>query len=169
VATVAVGLVSGCSEPDKPGTLPSTTPVSTSSTASPSPSPSTPEQQVEAAVRTYYAELARAIRTSSTSKLEPLLTRGCPCYGSVTAIKKQKVHKRRAPGTQIVVTSVKVHDVIQKTAAAEVTYDVNAYDVVGSDGKVFSHVPARRDRVDLSFVMRGDAWILTNLFNLGAR
>ena len=63
VALVVIALTgAGCSDdPPEAGGLPSNSP-SPSSTSS-SPTPATPEEQVEAAVRAYYAELTRAART----------------------------------------------------------------------------------------------------------
>ena len=56
----AAGLTACSGSDPEPGTLspsPSPSPSPSSSTASASPSATTPEQQIEAAVRTYYAEL----------------------------------------------------------------------------------------------------------------
>ncbi len=62
-------LIVGCSgdEPEAGRLTP--TPTSSSPTSiDPSPTPTTPEQQVEAAVRTYYAELTRAAQTEDISR-----------------------------------------------------------------------------------------------------
>jgi hypothetical protein len=166
-ALVAVVLVAGCSDPDKPGTVPRTT--SSPTTSSPSPSPTSTEDQVEAAVRAYYAELERAIQTNDTSRLKELAQPSCPCYGSVRSINKAAREKRQTPGIKITVVKVAVHDVFGATAGADVAYDVNAYDVLNRNGVVESRVPARKDRLDLSFVKSEDKWILANLFNLGGR
>ena len=56
---LGLAVVSCTDEPD-PGTIKSPSPTPSSSSAS--PTPSTPEAQIEAAVRAYYAELTRAAR-----------------------------------------------------------------------------------------------------------
>src|SRR5215203_2157406 len=78
-------LVPGCTDdPEEPGTLPtrsqSPTPTTTSA------SPDTPEEEVEAAVRAYYAELTRAAQTNETEQLRAMVTRRCPCYRPIRVI-----------------------------------------------------------------------------------
>jgi hypothetical protein len=91
-----LGLVGGCSDPDQPSTLPSDTPTPTSSSAS--PTPSTPEQEIEAAVRAYYAELQRAAQTNDTSVLKTMSTKGCPCYRPVRVIDRSQASAQLVGG-----------------------------------------------------------------------
>jgi hypothetical protein len=161
--------LSGCSDPAPAGTVPTSTPTKASSPPAPSPSATSPEQQVEAAVRTYYAELTKAAQTNDTTRLKQLMDESCPCYGAVRAIDSDATKGRSTPKARWTVVSVNVHDLAGATAAAEVSFDVNAYNLVDKDGTVISRVAARRDRVDLSFGKRQDAWILANVFNLGGR
>ncbi len=56
-AIVSLALVAGCTDDAEPGTLKTATATPTSTTAA--PTPTTPEAQIEAAVRAYYAELTR--------------------------------------------------------------------------------------------------------------
>jgi hypothetical protein len=167
VAAVAVGLAAGCSDPDRPGTLPKTSPVPVSSTASPRPTPSTPAQQVEAAVRTYYAELQAASRSNNTKTLRTLIAQNCPCFRAVQVIEKNVTQGERTPEARITVTGVHVHDLIGKTAAAEVKTTDSAYDVLRGDSAIVDHIPAATTHVDLSLVQNTQGrWIVTNLFNL---
>lgn len=160
----SVVLIGGCSDPpEKAGRVPAGTP---SSNSAPSPTATPVEAQVEAAVRAYYAELARAVRTGETGGLKERVRRSCPCYGSVRSIDRLASKNQSAPKAHIEVSSINVHDVIARSAGAEVSYDVPSYDLVERNGTVVSHIPARRDHVDLSLVSDGGAWMITNVFNL---
>jgi predicted lipid-binding transport protein (Tim44 family) len=147
--------------------VPRTTPTPT--TSSPSPSPTSTEDQVEAAVRAYYAELIEAVRTGDPTELKPLVDRNCPCYRAVEVIEQNSAKGHKTPDAELSVVSVRVHDVEGKTSAAEVSFDASAYDVVDSAGTVVERIPARKSRVDLSLVENDTRWIVTNLFNLGGR
>ena len=164
VALVATVLLVGCSDPDQPGTAPRTT--STPTTGTPSPTPTTAEQQVEAAVRTYYAELNRAVQTNDASKLKTLIDKNCPCYNAVKVIERNASENERTPDALFTLQSVRVHDVVGSTAAAQVKYAVSAYDVLDADDDVVTHIKAQRSHFDLSFVRSGSDWILANLFDL---
>ena len=163
-ALVAAVLVAGCSDPDQPGTVPRTTPPPT--TMSPNPSPTSTEAQVEAAVRAYYAELTKASSSNDTSALKRLVQRGCPCYQPITVIDKGAARGERAPDAAWKVKSVRVHDVLGKTAAAEVKYHVTAYDVLDASGKVVTHIGPDNSHLDLSLVESSEGWILSNVFDL---
>ncbi|MDQ1620841.1 MAG: hypothetical protein QOE19_3410 [Actinomycetota bacterium] len=159
---------SGCSDDtEKPGTIPTPRPTESSTASTPTPTPV--EAQVEAAFRAYYGELTRAISTGRTGRLKTTMQPSCPCYRSARSIDKLAAKDQWAPEAQITVISVNVHDVIAKSAAAEVSYDVSAYDLVEMSGKVVSHVPPRKDHVALSLLKVSDRWILANVFNLGGR
>jgi hypothetical protein len=163
VVSAALVVVSGCSdEPDKPGTLPS--PKATSSSAS--PTPDTPEEQVEAAVRAYYAELTRAAQTNDTTRLKTMVTRGCPCYRPIRVIEKGAARGEITPNAEWTVHSIRVHDIEGDTALADVHYEVSAYDVVDETGEVLGRVEAQNSRYDLSLIQGPNGWVIGNLFNL---
>jgi hypothetical protein len=168
VVAVLLLAAAACSDDPPPaGAVKTPTPSVQSSTPTPTETPV--EQQVEAAVRAYYAELTRAIQTGNTSRLKIMLLNNCPCYGSVRSIDRLAVKNQRAPGARIDVVGLKAHDIIAHSASAEVSYNVSAYDLVSRGGGVQSHIGARRDHVDLSLILRGDQWLIANVFNLGGR
>ena len=163
--TIILGLaVVSCTDEPEPGTI--DTPSATPSSSSASPTPSTPEAQIEAAVRAYYAELTRAAQTNDTSKLATMVSRGCPCYGVVRAINKSETAGRTTPDAAWSVDSVRVHDIKGKTGLADVEYTVSAYDVINAKGKVIADYPETQSHVDLSLVASDGAWIIGNLFDL---
>src|SRR4051812_23010987 len=165
-AVVSLALVAGCSDDPKPGTL--KTPAATPTSTTASPTPTTPEAQIEAAVRAYYAELTRGIQTSNADRLRPLVTKGCPCFNAVTTIETNAAKGRRGPDARVNVHSIRVHDLDGRLALAEVHYDVNAYPLVNEKGQVLSRIPARSDLVDLSVVQnKSGQWIVANVFDLG--
>jgi len=166
VALVAGLLLVGCSDPDEPATFPRTSDSPTPTSSSPSPTPTTPEAQVEVAVRTYYAELNRALQSNDVSDLKPLVDKGCPCYNAVKIIERNSVEKERTPDAAFSLKSVRVHDIFGTTAAAEVKYEVSAYDVIAEDGEIVTRIKAQRSHYDLSLVRTEAGWILANLFNL---
>ena len=162
---LGLALVS-CTDDPKPGTV--GTPTATPSSSAPSPTPSTPEAQIEAAVRAYYAELTRGIQTSNADRLRPLVTKGCPCFNAVTTIEDNAAKGRRGPDARVNLRSVRVHDLEGNVALAEVRYDVNAYPLINEKGRVLSRIPARSDLVDLSVVRSNSGqWIVANVFDLG--
>jgi hypothetical protein len=159
----APGLV-GCTGSDpKPATIstPPTTPAPST------PSATSPAQQVEAAVRAYYAELTHAAQTNDTSVLKTLTTKGCPCYRSVGVITKNVAQGEKTPDANFRVVSIRVHDLQSTDAAAEVRTHGSAYDVIRGS-KVVDHVDATNSHLDLSLVKSSDGkWIIGNEFNLG--
>src|SRR3954463_5516116 len=163
-AVVSLALVAGCSDDPKPGTLKTPTATPTSTTAS--PTPTTPEAQIEAAVRAYYAELTRAAQTNDTSRLKKMTSRACPCYRPVTVIEAGAKRGETTPEASWSVESLRVHDLDGRSAVAEVKYGVTAYDVLDKDGDVVGSVPARKNHYDLSVVQNGDGqWIIANVFD----
>jgi dihydropteroate synthase len=155
-----------CSDPP-PAANPPKVSTAGSATRSATPTPTTPEQEVEAAVRAYYAELTRAAQTNDTTRLKQMIDRNCPCYGTVRALEAATSRGERTPDVEIRLRSVSVHDVIEGTSAAEVLYEVNSYNLLGSDGEVLNRVPARADHVDLSLIRTASRWIVANTVNLG--
>ena len=162
-------VLAGCSEPDQPGTVPPATSTPSTTTSTPSPTVTSAKQQVEAAVRTYYAELITGVQTNDATMLEPLIDQNCPCYRAVEVIERNAAKRHRTPDAELSVVSVRVHDIFGQTAAAEVSFDSSSYDVVDAEGKVVETIPARKSRVDLSLVQVNGMWIISNLFNLGGR
>jgi hypothetical protein len=165
-ALVAAVVLVGCSDPDQPSTLPRTTPTPT--TSSPSPTPTSTEEQVEAAVRAYYAELNRALQTNDVAKLKTLVDKNCPCYNAVQVIERNAMERERTPDAAFSLRSVRVHDVAGKTAAAEVKYSVSAYDVLDANDRVVTHIKKQSSHFDLSLVHTDSGWVLANLFDLEA-
>ena len=160
-----VGIVGGCSDLDQRSTLPSDTPTPTSSSAS--PTPATPEQEIEAAVRAYYAELQRAARTNDTSELRGLTTRQCPCFRPVQVIEGNRKKGRTTPDATFGVTRVRVHNLEGRSAIVEVATSDAAYDVMDSSGTVIGRVSARNHLLDLTVVRDDDGrWIIVNEFDL---
>ena len=164
IALVAGLLLVGCSEPDEPGTITRTTPTPT--TSSPSPTPTTPEAQVEAAVRAYYDEITRAVRTNDASKLKRMVEKSCPCYNAVEVVEGHAARGETSPDTKFTLQSVRVHDITGRLAAAEVRYKVNAYDVFDSSGEAVASIEAQRSHFDLSLAQTDAGWIIVNLFDL---
>ena len=165
VALFMVVVLIGCSEePEPPGSLPSTAPAPTSSSGS--STPQSPKQEVEAAVRAYYAELTRAAQTNDTSKLRTMVTKGCPCYEPIRIIERGAKRGEKAPDAKWIVRSVDVHDVNGRTAVAEVRYDVSGYDVIDESGEVLGHVKPQKSHFDLSLIRAPHGWIIGNLVEL---
>ena len=166
--TAALLVVAGCSdEPDEPGTLPSSrqSPSATSTSAS----PATPEEEVEAAVRAYYAELTRAAQTNDVSALKELMTKGCPCYRAVRVISENERQGETTPDAHFRLTSLRVHDLEGDTALAEVRTQDPAYEVIDEGGEVVDRVSSQETHLDLSLVRVEDGrWIIGNWFNLDA-
>ena len=167
VAVLLLAATACSGDPPPAGAVETPTPSVQSNTPSPTATPV--EQQVEAAVRAYYAELAHATQTNDTTRLSLLLSKGCPCYNSVRIIQDNRRRGRSGPDAQINVVKIDPHDVIGKTAGVVVEIRAATYDLVDKQGDVVSHIRARSYKVDLSFVSTNDAWILHNVFNLAAR
>jgi hypothetical protein len=150
------------------GSDPTPATISTPPTPAPStPSATSPAQQVEAAVRAYYAELTRAAQTNDTSVLKTLTTKGCPCYRSVTVIDRNARRGYQTPDASFSVVGITVHDVEPKNAAAQVRTSEAPYDVIDKSDKKIGHVSTRRRFLDLSLVQAPSGqWIIANEFDL---
>lgn len=169
VLAVGLGLLVSCSDPAQPSSLPSDAPGATGSSASPSVTVSaTPEDEVEAAVRAYYAELTRAAQTNDTSELRAMTTTVCPCYRPVRVIERNQAMGRRTPDASFQLAKVRIHDLEGRSALAEVKTIEEAYKVLGESNRVVGRVPARRHLLDLTLVQDDtERWIIANEFNLG--
>lgn len=158
--------LSGCSEPVPAAKVPRSSVAPTTATSSPSPTKLTAEQEVEAAVRNYYAELTRASQTNDTSKLKTLMDKNCPCYRAVRVIEKGAQRGEKTSGFDLRLERVRVHDVVASSAAAKVTYNVSSHAVIDSAGNPVERFPAETGHVDLSLVNVSNKWIVTNELNL---
>ena len=164
---LGVALFAGCSDDDPQAGELTPTPTTSSTTATPTPSATTPEQQVEGAVRTYYAELTKAAQTNDTTTLKTLTTKGCPCFRAAGVIDKNREQGETTPDASFVPTSVRIHDLEETTAGAEVRTEDSAYDVM-RDGEVVDHIAAVKTHLDLSLIKTTDGhWVIANEVNLG--
>jgi hypothetical protein len=168
IVTLVMGAAACSGDPPPAGAVKSSTPTASSATPTPTPSVTPVDQQIEAAVRAYYAELVRATKTNDTTGLTLLVNKACPCYKSVRTIQDNRRRGRSGPAAHITVDKVDPHDLIGITAGAVVAFRAAAYNLVDRQGNVVTHIRARSYRVDLSFVSTDGAWILHNVFNLAA-
>ena len=157
IAVLLLAATACSGDPPPAGAVDTPTPSVQSST----PTPTTPtpvEQQVEAAVRAYYAELTRAAQTKDTSRLKTMSRTGCPCSGSVRSIDKTRKIGHKIPDAAWTVESSKVHDVIAHSAGARSGIDVAGLRRLRSCGKVrVTSVAQREMHVDLHLITRGEA------------
>ena len=173
LACCLLPIMTSCSpDPTPPGTLPSdtaspTTLSSTSSATPSSPKPTSAEEEVEAAVRAYYAELTRAAQTNETTKLKRMVTKGCPCFRPVKVIERASRRGEKTPDAAWTIRSLRVHDVGPTNARAEVKYSVTAYDVVDPSGEVIATVGAQSSHFDLSLIADSDRWVIDNVIDMG--
>jgi len=162
----ALVAVAGCAgDPERPGTVPSKAAPSPTS-SSPSTSPQTIEEEVEAAVRAYFEELNRASETNDTTRLKTLSSRNCPCYRTVRVINQIADDGERLQGLRWELRSLRVHDVLGRTAQVEVKFDTTRHRVVTASGKTVQRVPASSNRQDWSVIEGEDGWIITNIIDL---
>jgi hypothetical protein len=164
VAVLLLAATACSGDPPPAGEVETPTPSVQSTTPSPTATPV--EQQVEAAVRAYYAELTRAAQTNDTSTLKTMVMKSCPCHNAVRIIEHNTQIGRTTPDATFSLHSVKVHDITGRAASAEVRYDVSGYNVFGADGTVKAHVAAQSSHLDLSLLDVGEAWLVANTFDL---
>lgn len=170
---LALGAVlAACSDDgDKPQVLPSVTTPSPTPSKSPAPSVSPTGSDasaagVEAFIKSYYAEINRAIETGDVSTLTSYSVPACPCRRLVESI-REKTTGSRIQGGEFTLSTVSPHDVTPTLAGAEVLYDVAKAEVVKSDGRVIETVkaaPGARD--DISVVRYNDRWLVSNVLIL---
>src|SRR3954466_8045993 len=84
VVALMMGAAACSGDPPPAGAVKTPTPTMHSTTPTPTETPVA--EQVETAVRAYYAELTRAAQTNDTSKLKTMLMKSCPCYRAVRVI-----------------------------------------------------------------------------------
>lgn len=176
-AVLAALLAAGCGGGgDKPFALPSRTstpPVATASqsgspdpSASVSVSPSTQAQQVEQAVRNYFAVANEATRTGNTAPLAALSVPTCGCRQLVRYIDGE-YHKGHIEGSTVSVVSIDPVELRTRLAATNVTFHVDAARTVGPDGKIISTATAgsATDRMIL-VENENDQWIVSDVVNV---
>jgi len=153
---IAAGMTA-CSSAKSDSAPTKLSPAAASPVASPSPS-LTPEAQVEAAVRNYFATANEAIATGDTGKLLSLSRPSCQCRKLVDEI--AYIHdKGHADGGQFQLTSVAVQDMHGDTVAADVQYNVSGYKIIDPRGQVVKQYSAGSGR-DLVSLFRQDArWL----------
>jgi hypothetical protein len=164
IAATLLGAAACSADPPHPGSVATSTP--TVSSSSPTPTVTPVAQQVENAVRAYYAELTRAAQTNDTSTLRTMLMKSCPCHNAVRILDHNTKVGRTTPDASFSLQSVKIHDITGMAASAEVRYSVSGYDVLGRDGTVKAHVSPQSSHLDLSLLEVGDAWLVANTFDL---
>lgn len=162
----ALVALAGCADdPKQPGKVPSEAAPSPSS-SSPSSTRQTIEEQVEAFVREYLTELELAAQTNETDRLKTMVTRTCPCYRAVRVINRYKQRGESAPEARVRLKSIRVHDVLGRSAQVEARYDISRYDVIDRQGKVITTIPRRPYHVDLSVIESPDGWLISNVVDL---
>jgi hypothetical protein len=158
--------ITGCSGSEPKVGHVTGSPTPTSSTASPSTTATTPEQQIEATMRDYFAVTNEAFKTGDVDKLRRFSTSGCPCRRAANSIESTINSGGHFEGIRYDVTSVRVHDLRGNTAIAEVKALLPAYKVFDGDGKVTENSKGGRLHTDYSMVRSGDRWIIGNAVNL---
>jgi hypothetical protein len=168
IVTLLLGAAACSSDPTPAGSVTPSSPTPSNDTPSSSPSPTeTPvEQQIEAAVRAYYAELTRAAQTNDTSKLKTMLAKTCPCYRAVRVIDAGARKGQGTPDAKWTLDSVRAHDITGSAGVAEVKYRVTAYDVLDKSGRAIDRIGRHSSHFDLSLVQVDTRWIVANVFDL---
>jgi hypothetical protein len=165
VAVLLLAAAACSDDPPQAGAVKTPTPSAQSSTPTPTETPV--EQQVEAAVRAYYAELTRAAQTNDTSTLKTMVAVGCPCYRAIRVIDGDRKRGETTPDAIFQLVSVQVHDVIASSASAETRTRDSAYRVLDRTGAVIDRIDAARTHLDLALIRNADGqWKVTNLFDL---
>lgn len=172
LALALSAVLAGCTgDGDKPQTLP--TIKSPSPAASPSPPMTTAAptsdmsaRGVEAFIRSYYAEINRAIETGDVKALTSYSIPACPCRRLVASIMAKSAGSS-IRGGHFTIHVVSPHDVMPTLAGAQVLYDVEEAKVVKPDGTVVQTVKAESGaRDDLSLVRSNGKWLVANVFLL---
>jgi hypothetical protein len=157
--------VAGCGSDPKPKVLPSLS-STPSTTATSTTSPGSVEAEVEAAVRHYFDVATKAFSSGHTAELASLSIPGCGCRKLVDGIKAMNTQGHHAVGIAYIVDTVRVHDVIGDTAAAEVTFHVPPYTELDDSGSEIARHERHDSRDDLSLTRSGSRWLITNAVKL---
>ncbi len=164
-ALVAAVLLAGCSDPDRPGTVPRSSPTVT--TSSPSPTPTSVEAQVEALMSAYFSAANEMFKTGQVTQVQAFTSDTCPCRKISNDVRRVVSTGGRYEGASYKVTFIKAHDVAGATAAAEVKAAVSPYKVIAGSGKTIEDSPGGLLHTDYSLVQQGNRWIIVNAVNLG--
>jgi hypothetical protein len=165
IAVLALG-AAGCSDdPEKPGTIPAPSPTESSTASTPTATPV--EAQVEAIMRAYFAAANRMFQTGSVAELRSFSDASCPCRKITRDVEKVATGGGKYRGTRYELAKIRVHDINNQSALAEVEAHVPAYTVIDGSGKVIENSGGGTLHTDFSLVRRGDRWIVANAVNLG--
>jgi hypothetical protein len=165
---LALGSIAGlaaCSDDDpKPGHVQGPTSASTTS----SPSPTTPEAQIEATMRAYFAAANEMFKTGNVAEIRSFSTDGCSCRQITRRVERVVREGGEYRGTAYLDVRIRVHDVDAATGVAEVTATVPPYTVVSASGKVLEDSRGGTLHTDYSLVRQEDGkWIIGDAFDLG--
>jgi len=167
LAVVLSATVAGCSSSDgeKPRalpTIPTATPSSTSPTPLASATADTSAASVVAFIKSYYAEINRAIETGDVSALTSYSVPACPCRRLVSSI-KEKSTGTKIRGGHFTLGGISPHDVTPTLAGVVVTFDVARAEVVKADGTIVDTIEAAKGaKDDLSLVLHNGSWLVAN-------
>jgi len=170
---LALGAVlAACSDDgDKPQVLPSVSTPSPTPSQSPAPSVSPTGSDasaagVEAFIKSYYAEINKAISTGKVDSLRQLSVPGCGCRQLVDFIANGNGGPN-VTGGRFAIRDIATHDVTATLAGAKVTYDVAAAEIHDSSGRVVKRLPAyTAAQDDISIVRHGSAWLVAEVVEL---
>jgi hypothetical protein len=163
---LAVLVAAGCSDdPPEAGRLPGDSPSPSSSSAS--RTPGTPEEQIEATMRAYFAAFNEAFKTGDVSHLTAFSVDGCPCRDSAERIERTHQSGGRYEGAAYKIESIKVHDIAGRSALAEVIATVGPYKIYNGDGEVTEDSQGGRLHTDYSLVQQESGnWVIGNSLDL---
>jgi len=165
ILLLAAGTLPACSEATPAAKAPRRSATSTA-TSSPTPTKLTPEQEVEATIRAYFATANEMFRTGDVESLRRFSVENCPCRKITNDVEEVVRRGGHYDGSKYVVRRVSVHDVAAASAAAEVVADVPPYKVFAGSGQVLEDSGGGKLHTDFSLVKKGDRWIITNAVNL---
>jgi hypothetical protein len=151
------------------GRVPTGSASQTGSPTAASPQPTSVQQEVEAAVRNYYAELTRAAGTLDTRQLRRMALTSCSCLGSARAIERVAAKRHRYSAAVWSVRSVRVEEVVGSAALVTVRYVVSAFAVLDRNSRVIERFPRRRATHSLSLVLVEDRWLMGSVVALENR
>lgn len=167
---LAAGLMtvlSACSDPAQPATLP--TKSATATTAAPTtstPAPPTAEEEVEQFIRDYYAELTRAGRTHDVSKLKTFSTKGCPCYKYVRNLRAAEEAGYTTPKIEWRIVELVVREINEVDAVVGVVHQLGPYEVLNRNGRVVKRFGPRTSNLDYSLIKGPNGWFIGNTVDL---
>ncbi|MDX6224928.1 MAG: hypothetical protein QOE64_1304 [Frankiales bacterium] len=158
---LVLGLVAGCGGS---GGSPRTLPPLASATLSPSPSPTpslTPDQQVLAAVRAYYAAVNHAAATSDTAGVLATTLPACTCRSLVSYINGLRAKGQGLRNARDEVAEMHVMQVTKDFAVVSVMYFSPAHQVVDlKSGKVLESFPSKQFQAQVTVKAVTSAWLV---------